>query len=210
MRYVGDIHGKFSKYKQILKLGKPTIAVGDVGIGFRRSSGPFVGELSNNPPYDKMVEGGHRFIRGNHDNPSVCRNHTQCIKDGTVENDIMYVGGALSIDRQWRTEDYDWWPDEELSIRELNTLIDVYASVKPRIMVTHEFPDSIANILFGENGVLKFNFPSRTRQAFDAMFNTAGHQPEIWVGGHWHVSRNTKVNGTRFVCLAELEYKDIE
>lgn len=204
MRYIGDVHGKFPQYKHILNLGFPTVQVGDMGVGFLRPGGKW----SRNPPHYTMIETDGKFIRGNHDNPKVCREHSQCITDGAVHDDIMYIGGALSIDREWRTEGYDWWSDEELSTAELCGLCDVYQIVKPRIMVTHDCPESIAHQLFGVNGVLKFNFPSRTRQALQSMLEI--HQPKVWVFGHWHKSRDVVIDGTRFVCLAELEWKDID
>ena len=49
---------------------------------------------------------------------------------------------------------------------------------------------------------------SRTRQALDAMFDI--HKPDLWLFGHWHDSQDRNVMGTRFICLNELEYKDIE
>jgi hypothetical protein len=30
-------------------------------------------------------------------------------------------------------------------------------------------------------------------------------QPELWVFGHYHFSRNFKIGKTRFLCLNELE-----
>lgn len=210
-RFVGDVHGKFSQYKRILKESPyPTTQVGDLGVGFRKYGGPNHGEFNQNPPHKRMSEGGHRFIRGNHDNPHECTKHSQWIKDGTVEDDIMYMGGALSIDKEWRIPEFSWWEDEELSVVELNTMVDIYTAAKPRVMVTHDCPESIAHILFGINGKLKFEFPSRTRQALESMFNVTGHQPELWCFGHWHESRDTMFNKTRFVCLAELEYKDFD
>ncbi len=208
MRLIGDVHGKFSQYRELIRDVPASIQVGDLGVGFRRKGGVRDGEIYGNPPHYAMVHGSHRFINGNHDNLSVCLGHSQFIPSGTIEDDMMFVGGALSIDRQWRTEGYDWWPNEELSIQELNTMVDIYATAKPKIMVTHDCPESVAHILFGEGGKLKFEFPSRTRQALQSMFEL--HQPELHIFGHWHESRNMVINGTRFICLAELEYKDIE
>ena len=54
----------------------------------------------------------------------------------------------------------------------------------------------------------KRDYPSRTRQAFDAMMSI--HRPKLWIFGHWHRSRNEMIDGTRFICLAELEHKDID
>src|SRR5215475_1197882 len=105
--FIGDVHGKFEPYKRLIKDRRDTIQVGDMGVGFQ---GWRNGELVylTNPPYDRMVEGNHRFIRGNHDNPGVCRQQRQWIADGAVEGDMMFVGGAFSIDREWRTEGLDW------------------------------------------------------------------------------------------------------
>lgn len=211
MLYIGDVHGKYAQYKRILKGSTgPTVQVGDMGVGFRRSRGWREGEYSANPPYLRMKAGGHRFIRGNHDNPSVCRVHSQCIADGTVDGDQMYIGGAVSIDRASRTEGYDWWREEELSTPELNQLVDVYQQTKPRVMVTHDCPESLAvEMARLSSGVLKLDphHSSRSRQAFESMWQS--HSPELWVFGHWHHSFDAVLNGTRFVCLAELEARDL-
>lgn len=212
-RLIGDVHGKYGPYKKILKESPhPTIQVGDLGVGFFKWPH---GEPAVNPPYDLMVEGGHRFIRGNHDNPAVCSRHTQWIKDGTVEGDVMFIGGALSIDSMYRVEGFSWWPKEELSIEELNQLVDKYLEVKPRVMITHECPEEVSEALLQTiplipNGGTKSSpdFASRTRQAFQSMWSA--HSPEIWVFGHWHVPFDHTLRGTRFKCLPELETFDLE
>lgn len=206
MRFIGDVHGKFRSYKKIIKECEASRQVGDMGIGFFRNFQNLdENRQTSNPPHRVMVEGDHKFIRGNHDNPRVCKNHSQFIQDGTVEGDIMYVGGALSIDIAHRTESLNWWKDEELSLIELNDMVTKYLEAKPRIMVTHDCPESVTGNLMND---YKLSIPSRTRQAFDSMFSL--HKPEIWIHGHWHVSRDQNILGTRFICLAELEYIDLE
>lgn len=207
-RLIGDVHGKYGPYKQILKKSPyPTIQVGDMGGGFRKWPH---GEPSTNPPYDSMEKGDHRFIRGNHDNPAWCSSHSQWIPDGNVESGVMFIGGGLSIDKVYRVEGFSWWPDEELSTEELNHLVDCYIETKPRAMITHECPEEIAAEMerLAQRGKLDPHFASRTRQAFQSMWSA--HSPELWVFGHWHRSFDQILNGTRFVCLAELEYKDFE
>jgi hypothetical protein len=212
IRLIGDVHGKFRRYSTILDNSPyPTIQVGDMGIGFRNAHGDF----SANPPYDKMLAGGHRFIRGNHDNPAVCAKHSQYIPDGTVEDNIMFVGGALSIDRVYRTEGWSWWDDEEIDGEGLELARIIYKKAKPEIMVTHECPESIAEMIVATipcvgNGQTKLDprFASRTREAFDFMLGH--HRPKLWVFGHWHVPFDTIVNGTRFICLPELAIVDID
>ena len=198
--FIGDVHGKYSQYKHIIKEHKDTIQVGDMGVGFRRWPHR---NWQENPPYDLMVEQNARFIRGNHDNPAVCGNHTQCIKDGTVEDDMMFVGGAFSVDWRFRVEDYSWWKDEELSFNSLVRIHDVYMVAKPACMVTHDCPITVIKHLHSHH--LYEN--SRTQQALEAMWEK--HKPKVWVFGHHHMSFDEIIEGTRFVCLNELEVKEI-
>jgi predicted phosphodiesterase len=205
--FIGDVHGKYDRYKKIMSRCINSIQVGDMGVGFRRYIGHEIGSFFPNPPYDKMVEGNHKFIRGNHDNPGVCRNHSQWIPDGYTEttdlgNKIMFIGGAFSIDRDWRHEGYDWWADEELSQPELYSMMDLYMEFKPDIMVTHDCPSSVADNIFADD--MRYGkFNSKTGSALASMF--ANHKPNKWIFGHWHKSKNEVIDGTNFICLAELE-----
>jgi len=224
VRFIGDVHGKFGRYGTLLRAAQSenidTIQLGDMGVGFIHPSGVREGEWANNPPYRLMTQrGSHRFIRGNHDNPHVCPMHSQWIADGTVEDrplgPVMFIGGAVSIDRAFRVENFTWWPDEELSTRELDMMLGIYRDTHPCVMVTHDAPERIAErmthslllpSLRDPNG--KLAFASRTRQAFDAMLDL--HAPELWLFGHWHRAFDETINGTRFVCLPELATMDIE
>jgi len=120
----------------------------------------------------------------------------------------MFVGGGLSVDRRMRTEGFDWWPDEELSIAALNALVNRYVDALPHTMVTHDCPESVADAMMARHNLSKFTDPSRTRQAFQSMFEL--HRPRLWIFGHWHHSFDGVIDGTRFICLAELEARDIE
>lgn len=123
----------------------------------------------------------------------------------------MFVGGAVSIDKAYRIEGYSWWPDEELSEEELTKIVASYNHWKPKIMVTHECPESIAEhvLHMASNGRTKMlpEFASRTRQTFERMF--AIHKPELWVFGHWHIPFDYIHEGTRFLCLPELAWADV-
>lgn len=209
-RFIGDVHGKFDRYREIIRDSPPSIQVGDMGVGFR--NWPH-GEPRANPPHGAMVDSDARFIRGNHDNPHACKNQSQFIPDGHYEDEIMFIGGAVSIDKANRVEDFSWWPEEELSWPELYRMVDLYIERKPRIMVTHECPESVAEAIVGQrSGVWRVKldpeFSSRTRQAFQSMFSC--HSPNLWIFGHWHVPFDHVINGTRFICLPELAYLDID
>ncbi len=192
MRFIGDIHSQYSEYLQIIENCEESIQVGDFGIGFNRN------------PIDLYDTDKHRFIRGNHDWPLGCKHEPNYIPDGTVEGNMMLVGGAYSIDKAFRREGYDWWPDEELSIEELYQIYDKYVMAKPEVMVCHEFPEYITNFF----PIKKFEQRSRTRDCFEAMIFK--HKPKIWLGGHWHLPFDHVIDDVRFVVLDINSYLDID
>lgn len=211
IRICGDVHGKFRSYANVIRDCQSSIQVGDMGVGFRRYSPESDSIVSSaNPPHDKMSEGDHHFIRGNHDNPEVCRRQRFWIPDGTMHRGFWCMGGADSVDREWRTEGLDWWPEEELSIRELDSLVDDFVRNKPRLVITHDCPDAVSTALLESHGQRKYRpgRPSRTAEALQAMFD--GHKPACWLFGHWHLPFDKVIDGTRFICLPELAYIDFE
>lgn len=179
MLIIGDVHGKFSEYKKLLG-EEPSIQVGDMGFDYT--------ELD-------CLSSHHKFIKGNHDNYNLHSSHD--LGDYGVWQNVFFIRGANSIDKNMRIDGISWWADEELSYQELKDCISMYETVKPDIVVSHDCPHTTANQVFG------ITESSRTRQALDIMWGI--HQPKIWCFGHHHRSINTVIGHTRFICLAELE-----
>lgn len=204
MRFISDIHGNWDQYAKIIKGCDESIQVGDFGFGFIDKN-PNKQKRIEDKLFKAMVGGFHRFIRGNHDSPSICKESPFYINDGTLIGNEMYIGGAWSIDHAYRKEGVSWWADEELSYDELSDMVEIYEKVKPKIMVTHEVPEQIGKHLFADLHIDRY--PSRTRSAFDIMFQI--HKPELWVFGHWHTNKDVNILGTRFICMQELGYIDI-
>ena len=200
---IGDVHGKWDDYARLLEMNMPerSIQIGDFGLGFPRQ------EESTRIVESAMETHGrdNKFFRGNHDNPVACWASRFCMDDVHVEEDIglMSVAGAFSIDFAHRTEGVSWWREEELSIAKFNEALDLYEKTKPKIMLSHDGPEEVIAAMFpwyvrdtpyGKN---------RTRHALEEMRRI--HKPEVWAFGHWHESIEIVMDGTRFVCLAELE-----
>ena len=214
VRFIGDVHGLWNMYRDVIYRDmvdhniENSIQVGDLGMGFT-SKGQWAPDSA--AAFDKrFAKGNHRFIRGNHDNPEEVKKSAHYIHDGFYEttdlgNTIMYVGGAWSIDWQWRTMGIDWWVDEELSMQELNLLIEQYKDIQPDIMITHTAP---INIPGGPMGIKIFGSGARTEHALQEMLDA--HRPKLWIFGHWHKNFDQVVDGTRFICLNELDFIDLE
>lgn len=202
---IGDLHGKWGAYAHLLETQEPerSIQIGDFGWGF------YPNGIKQDIAHKMMTDtyGVHQYFRGNHDDPVACAAHEFCLPDVHYEPDtgVMAVAGANSIDRAWRTEGLDWWEAEELSYDDLYKAIDEYEVNKPRIMLSHECPESVVWKSFSW---YRKEYPSRTREALDSMLSI--HAPDVWIFGHWHKHIDHVIDGTRFICLDELQTLSID
>lgn len=193
MLFIGDVHAHFNLYKGLLMEEKPaqSLQVGDFGIGFPGYYPEFFGD-------------GNKFIRGNHDHPQFCQQHPNYLGEFGVSGDIFYCGGGYSIDKAMRVPGVTWWHDEQLNLQQMGEALQLYAKTKPDVVVTHQCPQRIEDKLF--------NFPTRftaaTPKFLEALLDE--HKPKLWIFGHYHISRNRKVNGTRYICLRPLEHVEMD
>lgn len=201
---VGDVHGKTKTYQKWLHRNLDpscrSIQIGDMGLGFAGVGLPASGQ--------SVLGLNHRFFRGNHDDPKKCNEHPNYLGDyGYMpEEQLFWVSGAFSIDRAYRLEDVSWWADEELSYEELGNVIDTYAQVKPRFVLSHEAPAKAGTVLLssllGPYFLAKGGCAgSRTAQALQSMLEI--HAPEKWIFGHYHVDKkfHVPVFDTEFICV---------
>lgn len=200
MYLIGDIHGKIDRYQALLEslpAGARSIQLGDVFLGR-----PDV----RLPSMDRR----HTFLQGNHDNPALCTAHENFLgRFGYLpEDNVFFVSGAQTA--SWRVlgNSKFWYPDEQLSEAEFDEAIELYAKVRPRVLIAHEFPqEAVPELLRGLVGnyfAAKADcITSRTCVALQRMLDI--HRPEKFYGGHYHISREFALNGTTFRCLRELE-----
>ena len=185
---IGDVHGLLDRYAAIVRgLDGPSIQVGDLGFGKEHTW------------HGKHIDPElHKVCFGNHDDPAFL-DHPHSTGDFRhfPAWDLLTIRGAFSIDRAMRIEGRDWWPDEELSYARFQECVDLIARTHPAVIVSHDAPASVVKQFFGYEG------RSITNAGLQACFEV--HQPKLWVFGHHHAHRDVVVNGTRFVCLDELE-----
>lgn len=196
MRIIGDIHGKLNTYRSLGE-GVRTIQVGDFGMGFLD---PDEYEML----HSYFASGNHYFIRGNHDDPEMCKNFKGYIHDGSVRGDFMFVGGAMSTDRNAINPKDGYWENEQLTYGEFLEVFDTFEKVKPKVMITHDAPLNILKMMFNH---VSSDIGSFTQRAFDHLWQN--HKPELWIFGHHHLTKSFNCMGTEFVCLGELDYLDL-
>lgn len=188
---IGDIHGKVNLYKNIIKNNKfdYSIQIGDYGF---ETEHKFAKQLFDNKNF---------VLFGNHDYyPNLYENYS--LGDfGNFQNSIFYVRGANSIDRRFRTEGFDWFPNEELEYSKSYELLDLYEKTKPKIVISYDCPQIVRQTCFN------IFDKSTTSNLLQVMFEI--HKPDLWIFGHHHRSINVVIDGVNFICLTELEHKTI-
>ncbi len=236
MLFVGDVHGKWgpleSKLRRLGVRGETIIQVGDFGVGF---GGP-AGRLEERTALawlDTFLAGAENTllaIRGNHDDPAYFRSgneHTgdysriRLVPDYTVEmvdgRKMLFVGGALSIDRRERRVGCSYWTDEgfRLDAQALTAadLTGLWA------VVTHSAPPFVHPVASSGGSPLVRSFAQRDptllkevnderddlRRLYDLV--VARSRPAAWLYGHFHGHATDDIDGTRFVLLDELEVR---
>jgi hypothetical protein len=201
LRVIGDVHGAYAYYDYLADNAPYSLAVGDMGWNPQL--------IDQDPRFHRAIAGNHEVYDPEH--PKYYKKFPVFLGDwGTHEvpglPPIFYVRGAWSIDWKKRAFKFppEWWAEEELSIPQLNEVIEAYCDIKPEIVVSHEAPLDVVHLVtdarfardYGyDSGVIK----SKTNQAFQAMLEN--HRPKRWIFGHYHKRRDFEIDGTQFTCL---------
>lgn len=149
-----------------------------------------VGDLGWAP--GRMKGWGHvpwkyHFIDGNHDHlPSLLKHEEPaevapgliyCPRGSTLTLDgrrVGFLGGAKSIDREWRVEGKEWWPEEELTPEDADPLRDQAID----LLITHCPPRSVMTAM------LRHRPDDQTSLVVQAIWEELG-KPQL-ICGHMH------------------------
>jgi len=199
MLIIGDVHGKTNQFLDLVadyrkRSSDLIIQLGDLGF---QKQWKELNQYCKETNETKLV-----IVPGNHDDYSSWDDpklYFMVAQKNQIDfnKELFGLGGANSIDKHLRTEGIDWFPQEEMSYSSLGHAVDLYIEQKPKYMFSHTCPSSVKKQLFG------YDESSRTEQALQVMFEL--HQPEYHFFGHFHRSVDEMINGTRFICLAELQ-----
>jgi hypothetical protein len=112
---------------------------------------------------------------------------------------FMGLGGAVSVDRQWRVQGDSWWPEEQITPRQFEYAM---RPGKVDVMVCHDICDSaeLPNLRKSSGwpeDVLAESAEHRKiiQQVVDQV------QPELFVHGHFHVRYDQMVGSMRVLSL---------
>lgn len=178
-----------------------------------------IGDLCLNP-YHKWArfDAPRFFIDGNHDyfpqlntNASrpyqVSRYGVQTnlyhIPRGYWDNGVLFIGGANSIDRNFRIEGRDWFAEESLSYGQIDRILNIKHPV--HTIISHECPLYFWERAFTYQWYEHINTVTKDLNLILQEFN-----PKRWIFGHHHVSLTKEIDGCLYTCLKEGEKWELD
>ncbi len=208
---VGDVHGNWSKFNRLIAKKRPDIVLqcGDFGWWPRFN-------LTKNTVYgrgkpwntDQIKPQGASiyWVDGNHEEHPTLKQtgHIRIMPNGTFHcsrgsvltlpdgRNILFIGGAASIDVTQRTPGHDWFPGETITSKNLELCLCNKLAID--IVISHTCPNEfdITSVHLG-----KIHDPSR-----DALSEVLDHfKPKQWFFGHWHKYKSGIHNETKWTCL---------
>ena len=214
----GDCHGEFHTFKYLIKQrysikDSYIIQLGDFGVGFYNENyyKEQLGRLDACLEHDN----NHLYVlRGNHDSPVYFQqtNNPFEYKNITFLKDyseltllgveFLCIGGAISIDRQDRTEGRSYWKDEVFFF---DDSFD-FSKKKYDVVLTHTRPKSCGafkgfNNISGwlKNDVTLKDDLIKESEQVDLLYQKT--RPGEWYYCHFHESNLMIVENTTFRCL---------
>ena len=209
---IGDTHGDWGFLNNVINKKRPDIVLitGDFGHWPN-----FHGTYNVAPPGCKRQKWylwdaikNHQckvyFAHGNHEDlddldarekagqteimPNVFympKGSTLTLPDG---RNVLFFGGAESIDKSSRREGYDWFRQEVATYSDLFRLDAVKCKVD--FVVSHTCPRCFT----GYDSMLELNgkWNDPTRAILDYVMET--FRPKLWYFGHWHCPKKEMVN----------------
>lgn len=219
MIIMGDTHGEWGKLNsQLNKLAQKhkepidIIICGD--FGYFPSEKEYSLDLLKIPDGVKLY-----FCPGNHEDwdklDAIERNSSEKVIEihpnvfyctfGSVLNfegkNFLFCGGAESVDKQYRTIGYDWFPQETISESDFYKLPNP-DDIKIDVVISHTCPDFLTMDM-----LKKILYVTSKREDVSTRFLTEIHsmyKPKWWFFGHFHHHMSFFKNGTSFECLDHL------
>ncbi|MDR3140985.1 MAG: metallophosphoesterase [Tannerellaceae bacterium] len=223
----GDIHGNFGvAYGDSLIQDTLIIVAGDCGFGFQSQA--YYENLYKTKISRRLNKKRNTvlFIRGNHDDPAYFdgmkfrHKWAVCIPDysvvRTANHTILCVGGAISIDRNWRKEKTKqekrplYWMNEEpvFDIEKVGEITS--AGIKIDTVITHTSPsfcepqtkDGVKTWMLQDENLEEDL--DRERSAMNSLYlalKEQNHPLRQWWYGHYHFSAWNDYDGCYFRLL---------
>ncbi len=214
----GDIHGEFAKLNKIINRRRDSIDMilqcGDWGYWPKFHGTTYVDRVTGKVKIENNynVKNGKTkiyFCDGNHEDheslnklesneiiPNIFymkRGTTLTLDDGRV---VLFIGGASSIDKEFRTPGYDWFPEEAITQQDIYNLPDM----KIDIVISHTCPREFYNKLKFRNNFVALKVNDSSMDALSYVLNK--YKPPLWYFAHFHLFKQGYDSNCRWTALS--------
>jgi predicted phosphodiesterase len=200
---LGDTHGDenfmgIAVNRALAEECDAILQVGDFGYWPRTKSHPI---LQDYPLPVIFIDGNHEDFQSLGELPKQdmveIHNNLYYARRGSKQTigstNIVFVGGAWSIDHAYRTEGLDVFKKlEQVSMQDVRRATE-YTDITIDMVISHDCPlrVNICNDMFPQS--------LRNRELLDIVYSKL--YPEFWYFGHWHRPYRNELKGTLFTCL---------
>jgi len=123
---------------------------------------------------------------------------------GYAQNGFLYLGGAHSIDKEYRHPGIDWFAEENISDEDAEAALAAAASTRTHTMVCHETTEGA----FAHIRKSHWSMGDPNRLKLERVFQAA--KPRLYIHGHYHFYREYEHNGCLFIALANVDHYHYE
>jgi hypothetical protein len=206
--FLGDIHGEWDAANETIRKARfkyPDIShiiqVGDCGDGWAGPDFRWPVEHADDLPI--------HWCDGNHENfdlidAAIFNNRlTYQPRGSIIEIDgfrIMFMGGATSIDKDYRTPYIDWWPQEDITYGQIAVALQQQGPID--LIVSHERPESIPI----PPGMRYIDIGKANCACLEALLQH--FKPNWWAYGHYHRPNHGRITGTEYVCCPKIDVRN--
>ena len=222
---IGDLHGNWAPLNSLINKKHPDIILqcGDFGWWPRMHGRP-KRKIRDNlgriiKPWDqygiKCQNSEIFWCAGNHEDweelelrnavPSVIAKNIYYMKRGAIMTlpdgrIVLFMGGALSTDKNSRTPNIDWFYQELIPYSEFFKLQENKIE-KIDVVISHTCPSEFNAKLSGKQPYTgwEYKFMDCSQQVLSAILNE--YKPSLWYFGHFHVTAEGKHKNTNWYCL---------
>jgi Icc-related predicted phosphoesterase len=209
----GDIHGEYEKLNMLINRHRPSMVLqcGDFGYFPKWHAQSTVNSYGKSIIIDQYSISTNgvpvHWCDGNHDDhhslQELSKNNPPCfIEDVYYQKrgsyitlpdgrNVLFMGGAFSVDRAWRELNESYWLEEVLTEKDLQNLPDVNID----IVISHTAPTGFKLPKIGDK-----EYPDKSRDILQYVFEK--YRPKIWKFGHFHINFRGTYKGCNWEALA--------
>lgn len=194
------------------------IQVGDMGFGWPGKK-PWIEEFDI--PVKKWIDGNHEnfAMLNSRDEPNFgydpyhvlwprgwesFLDEWRYMPRGTIEDGVLYIGGAKTPPWASRNRGIDWWPEESISYEDEERTLDSIETYEGDIhtVISHDCPTAFVmeSVIRGEE------YQDGNRKFLEHLRQLI--EPERWFFGHYHAALTGTIEGCQWRCVDMVPSRD--